>query len=106
MDYYKIKAEAEAIRDEAGLPAAYYPVFVCITDELIAGTGYTYEPAQYGPHLRLALGREYIPAQPQEIREAFASFRVRVFSEAARAKVEARRHDVRARWAARRAARQ
>jgi hypothetical protein len=107
MDYYKIKAEAEAIRDASGLPAEYYPVLITIKDEPVAGTGYYgTKPMQYAPHCRIMLGREYHEPYLEQLPEAMSSFRLRVLTEAHRAKWEARRHAIQARWNARRAAMQ
>lgn len=103
MDYFKIKAEAEAIRDEAGLPAQYYPVLIHIQDEPV----YNWQsPVTFEPHCRISLGREFGQYALQLMPAAINSFKSRVLQEAGRAAWESRRHDIRARWAARRATRQ
>jgi len=103
MDYYKIKAEAEAIRDAAGLPAGLFPVRVRIEDVAAHNTGPAYgRPYEFHPWCDILLGLncDYGPAQSEV--SAMIIFKERVSRAAYDMAREARRANIQLRWSQRR----
>lgn len=103
MDYTAIKKEAESIRNAAGLPAEWYPVFISIRDERVWFTA----PGvvEFAPHVAIELGRQGESptyGNGQLLEDAWVTFKEDVRVEADRSNWERRRIDVRSRWEARR----